>query len=199
MLRHALLFLPLLATIARAQQEPPPRLGLAASGALGLHLGVARVEHSDPGVELAGSLDLGWVGTRRVRLVLSVEQMVARVQRPDSMGVGVSGPFYDFSAGASLAWIGAPGRRVAPFGSVGLAVHALGSNTGSTFVDAFYNDNVLGAHGSLGATIALSPDGRQALQLELRGVSAAEVNRAGIRVGYLRRFRDLARPTQARR
>ena len=180
---------------ARAQDTPQARLGLAATGATTFTLGLATLRAADPSFEGGLSLDLGRVQPR-LRLVLDLEYLNGHLSRKDSLGERARGRFYDASAHIGLRWIGRLGELAAPYGSLGLGVHVLGSSTGNPEIDELYNRNVLGIHGALGFYSPLTQDGRRALSLEVRGVGAQNVRRASVRLGYTMFFRDLVVPVR---
>ncbi|HET6681663.1 MAG TPA: hypothetical protein VFG84_10720 [Gemmatimonadaceae bacterium] len=176
------------------QEAAPSRRGLAASGSIGVVGGFASLRAADPAFETGISLDLGWVGSRPIRLVVDAEYLKGHLSRLDSLGNRGRGPFYDMSLHVGVRYLPTLGHLVAPYLGAGVGVHALGSSTRVVEVDELYNRNIFGAHAMVGFYSFLTADGRNALNFELRGVSAGNVRRASLRLGLTRFFRDLAQP-----
>ena len=85
--------------VARGQQvDSASSLGLGASGALSVHGGFGRFKHASLGPEVGAALDLGWIGSRRVRLSLGVDYLSTTIDRPDSLGFPQHGTGYVFTA-----------------------------------------------------------------------------------------------------
>jgi hypothetical protein len=156
--------------------------------------GFASLRAADPAFETGISLDLGWLGSRPVRLVVDAEYLNGHLSRLDSLGNRGRGPFYDMSLHVGVRYLPTLGHVVAPYVGAGMGVHALGSSTRVVEVDELYNRNIFGAHAMVGFYSFLTADGRNALNFELRGVSAGNVRRASLRLGLTRFFRDLAHP-----
>jgi hypothetical protein len=173
----------------RAGGQPPagrpdstPRLGLGASSAINFHAGVGQVRHASLGVEVGGALDVGSIGSRRVRLAVGVDYLGMVIERSDSLGVRDRGDGYVFTAFADLNFIPALRRRVTPYMGAGFGVDAVGTTISNEQVGALYNTNVFDLHAQVGALCRLTPNGR--LSLEVRGTGARVVRRVGVRLGY---------------
>ena len=191
----ALATAPALLVAQQGAAEPEPsRRGLAASGSIGVLGGFASLRAADPAFEAGVSLDLGWLGSHAVRLVVDAEYLNGHLSRLDSLGNRGRGPFYDMSLHVGVRYLPTLGHVVAPYAGAGVGVHALGSSTRVVEVDELYNRNIFGAHAMVGFYSFLTADGRNALNFELRGVSAGNVRRASLRLGLTRFFRELAQP-----
>lgn len=174
----------------RAQQpEPPPQLGLGASSALGVHAGTGVFHHATLGTEVGGTLDLGWIGSRRARVVVGVDYLTTTIDRSDSLGVRASGRGYVFTAFVDVNALTSLARRVAPYAGVGFGVDAVGTTIENEQIGALYNTNVFNLHGQAGALVRLTPHGR--LKVELHAVTARVVPRIGFRVGYTLLYNEL--------
>jgi hypothetical protein len=176
-------------------QEPRSHLGLTAFGGLGLHAGYAQLERSSNGQEFGGSLDLGWMRGRGVRLQAEISFLRATltetVSDPFLEDSTFHGEYFDLTAGVSVVGLLAPNAKVSPYALTGLAVHALSSAFGSPLLDARYNANRFGSH--FGAGVRFRAGSRQAFYAELRQTFADEVDRTVIRVGGMVLFGDLHR------
>jgi hypothetical protein len=179
----------LVPTMVAAQQvdsiprrDSTPRLGLSASSALTAHVGVGRMKHAALGTEAGGALDVGWIGSRKVRLSVGVDYLSMTIDRPDSLGFRESGGGYVFTAFADVTVIPSLARRLSPYAGVGFGVDAVGTTISNEQIGALYNTNVLDLHGQLGAFYRLTPRGR--LSLEARATGARVVRRVGVRLGY---------------
>jgi hypothetical protein len=168
-----------------------PMLGLGASSAVGLHIGVGQIKHASLGTEVGGALDLGYVGNRRVRLSVGLDYLEMVIDRPDSLGVRERGTGYVFTAFADVNVIPSLSRRLAPYGGVGFGIDAVGTTISNEQVGAIYNTNVFDLHAQLGALYRVSPSGH--ITLEARATGARVVRRFGVRLGYAWFYNQLAR------
>jgi hypothetical protein len=170
------------ASVAAQRADAPPRLGLGASSAFGLFVGAGAFPYSSLGPQLGGSLDLGWLGSRRVRLSVGLDYLSTTIYRTDSLGVRETGKGYVFSALADVNVMGSIARRITPYGGIGVGVDAVGTTIQNEQIGAIYNTNVFDVHVQVGALVRVAPRGR--LSLEARGTGARIVRRVGFRVGY---------------
>ena len=175
---------------ARAQQaDSTPQLGLGASGALTVHAGFGQFKHASLGPEFGGALDLGWIGTRLVRLSVGVDYLATTIDRPDSLGVRERGSAYVFTAFADVNAMMSPSRRIAPYGGVGFGVDAVGTTIQNEQIGGLYNTNVLDVHAQVGTLFRVSSQGR--VRAEARVTGARVVRRYGLRIGYTWVFNTL--------
>jgi len=179
----------LLPTIAGAQQvdsaarrDSTPQLGLGASSALTVHGGVGQIKHAALGTEAGAALDLGWIGSRKVRLSVGVDYLSMNIDRPDSLGLRENGNGYVFTAFTDVTLLPSVSRRLSPYGGVGFGVDAVGTTIANEQIGALYNTNVLDVHAQVGTLYRITPRGR--LRLEVRGTGARVVRRVGVRLGY---------------
>jgi hypothetical protein len=186
----------LLPTLAMAQRvdsvtrkDSTPRLGLGASSALTVHSGVGQIKHAALGIESGASLDLGWIGSRKVRLSVGVDYLSMTIDRPDSLGLRESGGGYVFTAFTDVTVFPSLSRRLSPYGGVGFGVDAVGTTISNEQIGSLYNTNVLDVHAQAGALYRITPRGR--LQLEARGTGARVVRRVSVRLGYTWLFNGL--------
>jgi hypothetical protein len=178
-------------TAARAQQvDSEPQLGLGASSALTLHVGVGQMKHASLGTELGGSLDLGWVATRRVRLSVGVDYLAMTIDRADSLGVRERGDGYVFTAFADVNAFSSLARRLSAYGGVGFGVDAIGTQISNEQIGAIYNTNVFDLHAQVAALYRVTPRGH--LTIEARATGARIVRRVGVRIGYAWFYNQLA-------
>jgi hypothetical protein len=181
----AALFLVLIgaSSAARAQQvDSTPQLGLGASSALGVHVGVGQIKHATLGPEVGGSLDLGWLGTRRARLSVGVDYLSVIIDRPDSLGIRERGGGYVLTAFADVTMLASLARRFAPYAGAGFGVDAVGTSISNQQIGAIYNTNVFDLHAQLGTFVRVTPNGRVAVEARVTG--ARVVRRFGVRLGY---------------
>jgi len=167
---------------AAAQSDSPPQLGLGASSAVGLYGGVGVFRYASLGPQLGGSLDLGWIGSRRVRLSLGVDYLTTTIDRTDTLGVRETGKGYVFSALADVNVMGPIARRFTPYAGIGVGVDAVGTQIQNEEIGAIYNTNVFNVHAQVGTLFRVAPRGR--ISVEVRGTGARVVRRVGLRVGY---------------
>lgn len=174
----------------RAQQaDSTPQLGLGAASALSLHLGASQFKHASLGTEIGGALDLGWIGSRRVRISVGLDYLVTQIHRPDSLEIVERGSGYVFTAFADVNAHLPLMRRVSPYGGVGFGVDAVGTSISNQQVGFLYNTNVFNLHAQAGSLLYLTPHTR--LQVEARVTGARIVRRYGVRVGYVWLFNGL--------
>ena len=164
------------------QVDSTPQLGLGASSALSLHVGVGQIKHASLGPEVGGSLDLGWLGARHARLSVGVDYLSMIIDRPDSLGVRERGGGYVLTALADVTILTSLARRVAPYGGVGFGVDAVGTSISNQQIGAIYNTNVFDLHAQLGTFVRVTPNGRVAVEARVTG--ARVVRRFGVRLGY---------------
>jgi hypothetical protein len=176
--------------LARSQTaDALPQLGLGASSAFGVYSGAGIFPHSSLGPQFGGTLDLGWIGSRRVRFSVGLDYLATTIDRPDSLGVPQRGKGYVFSALADVSVLGSVARRVTPYVGAGVGVDAVGTTIQNDHIGAIYNTNVFDVHGQVGALVRVAPRGR--LSLEVRGTSARVVRRVSMRVGYVWLYNQL--------
>ncbi|MFN8581240.1 MAG: hypothetical protein U0163_09730 [Gemmatimonadaceae bacterium] len=154
---------------AAAQTASGAHLGLAESGGMGVLLGAGEATHHLRGVEVGGSLDLGWIGSPRLRLVGDVAWFGGRlrsfVTQDDKT---YRSNVFDLAGTVAVQLHGGSLKaRTAPFVSAGVAVHALSSSFGSLPLDLRYNANRFGLMGAVGVNQWLG-SGRQSLRFEAR-------------------------------
>jgi hypothetical protein len=176
-----------LSVTAHAQQSAPrpdstPKLGLSASSAFNVHAGVGQMKHAALGTEVGGALDLGSIGSRRVRLAVGIDYLGVSIDRRDSLGVRERGRGYVFTASADVAAIPSLTHRVAPYAGAGFGVDAVGTTISNEQVGALYNTNVFNVHGQVGLLYRVTPSGR--VSIEARATGARVVRRVGVRLGY---------------
>jgi hypothetical protein len=177
-----------------AAQTPPPQLGLAASGGIGVHAGGALLPYAGVAPEAGGSLDLGWIGSRNARLVVNVDYIRARVARRDTLNRPLRGTVFDFGAHVGVDFRSQLTARVSAYAGAGLGVHAVKSSITTLPVAGIYNTNLWGAHADIGFLTLLTDNGAHALRVEVRGLSAGDLERVSVRAGYERLLGDLVRP-----
>lgn len=194
----AALFLLAIGTQRATSQEPKAQLGLSAAGGIGVFLGAGSAVHNVKGGEAGGLVDLGWVGSPRIRLVGdaswfigSLHEFVAQDDRH------FSGPVFDLSSSVSLlALSGSSSSRQSVYASLGFSIHALSSSFGSIPLDQRYNANRFGFTGAVGGRVWVGEGGRGALFAELREHLVTSVNRWTVRAGFLHNFGPLTRPAR---
>jgi hypothetical protein len=176
-------------SVGAQQADSTPRLGLSASSAIGLHAGAGQFKHAVLGTEVGATLDLGWIGSPRVRVSVGIDYLATTIDRPDSLGIRERGSAYVFTAIADVTAMTSLVRRVTPYGGVGFGVDAVGTTISNEQIGAIYNTNVFNLHAQAGALFYLTPRGR--LQLEARATAARVVRRYGVRLGYVWVFNKL--------
>jgi hypothetical protein len=177
---------------ARAWAQQPdstPQLGLGASSAISIHAGAGRFKHAALGSEIGGALDLGWIGSRRVRLSVGLDYLSTTISRSDSLGVRQRGPAYVFTAFADVTALMPLVRRATPYGGVGFGIDAVGTSISNEQVGFLYNTNVFDLHAQAGSLFYMTP--RTRVQVEARVTGARVVRRFGVRVGYVWLFNGL--------
>lgn len=176
--------------LARAQQvDSTPRLGLGASSAISLYAGAGQIKHASLGPEVGGTIDIGWIGVKPVRLSVGIDYLAMVIDRSDSLGVRERGDGYVFSAFADVTVMPWLSRRISPTAGLGFGVDAVGTTISNEQVGALYNTNVLDLHGQIGMLYRLTPHSR--VMLDVRGTSARVVRRVGVRLGYTWLFNQL--------
>jgi hypothetical protein len=177
------------APVAAQRVDPPPQLGLAASSALTVYTGAAAFPHASLGPQVGAMLDIGWVGSRSVRLSVGVDYLATTIDRTDTLGVRQRGRGYVFSALADVTLLGPVARRVTPYLGAGVGVDAVGTTIQNEQIGAIYNTNVFDVHAQVGALVRVTRHGR--LGLEARGTGARVVRRFGVRLGYTWFYNEL--------
>lgn len=186
---------------ARAQRDSlppsaPSNLGLAAIGSVSVHGGWASIQHGFHAAEVGGTVDFGYLRSRRVRLVADLTYLLTF---PHDVTVASEGETYrdvfrDLSAHLSLAFHATPPiARVSPYLLTGVGVHVLSSSFGSTVIDTRYNTNNFGLLAAVGTQIRVGGSGRRALQVEIQTMQARNVRRVGVTFGVAALFNDLVR------
>ena len=175
--------------VGAQQVDSVPKLGLSTSSMVTLHAGAGQFKYAALGPEVGGALDLGWFGSRRVRLSLGIDYLSTTIDRADSLGVREEGSAYVFTAFADVTAMGPLVRRMTPYVGVGFGVDAVGTPISNEQIGTIYNTNVFNLHGQVGTLFYLTPKGR--LQAEARLTGARVVRRYAVRVGYVWLFNGL--------
>ncbi|MBK8648310.1 MAG: hypothetical protein IPN16_17560 [Gemmatimonadetes bacterium] len=185
--------------VAQGDSLPPPpssNLGLAAIGAVTMHGGWASIQHGFHAGQLGGTVDFGYLTSRRIRLVadatylltLPHEETVASEERT------YRNVFRDLSAHLALAFHAtSPSARFAPYLATGVGVHVLSSSFGSLAIDTRYNTNNFGLLAAVGARVRVGASGRRAMQVEVQTLQARNVRRVAVTVGVAALFNDLVK------
>ena len=95
-------------------------------------------------------LDLGWIGSRRVRLSAGIDYLATTIDRPDSLGAQQRGRGYVFSALTDVTVMSSLTRLVAPYAGLGIGVDAVGTTIRNEQIGTIYNTNVFNVHGQVG-------------------------------------------------
>lgn len=184
----------LLAQRSAEADSLPPASGIGASGALGFLVGVAELQRAGGSQFLGVVLDLGRFASPRTRF--QIESTFLRgslhefVELEDQT---YAGPIYDLTGSLGAVQLLRPAsRRVQPYVSGALSVHAMSSSFNSTILDRRYNTNNFGAHAAFGLRIRLGRSGQNALALEVRRTTVREMNRVSFSIGLLQLMRELA-------
>jgi hypothetical protein len=162
--------------------EGPPQLGLGASSALTVYSGAGIFPYASLGPQVGAMLDIGWIGSRNLRLSVGVDYLATTIDRTDTLGVRETGGGYVFSALADVTLLGPVARRVTPYLGAGFGVDAVGTTIQNEQIGAIYNTNVFDLHAQVGALVRVARRGR--LSVEARGTGARVVRRFAVRVGY---------------
>jgi hypothetical protein len=186
----------LLGQRSAAPDSLPPASGIGASGALGFLVGAAELQRAGGSQFVGVALDLGRLANPRTRF--QIEATLLRgtlhefVELEDQT---YSGPIYDLTGSLeAVQLLRPPSRRVQPYVSGALSVHAMSSAFNSTILDRRYNTNNFGAHAAFGLRIRLGRAGQNALALEVRRTTVREMNRVSFTIGLLQLMRELAPP-----
>jgi hypothetical protein len=108
----------------------------------------------------------------------------------DSAGQDFESNVFDLSGEVQFTLLlRSPDRRLVPYVSGGLGVHALASRFGDLSLDQRYNSNNFGVSGSWGMLIRAGSG--HAFIVEQGGLLANNVSRWVVRVGVARLFGDL--------
>ena len=169
--------------------EAPPQLGLGASSALTVYSGAGIFPYASLGPQVGAMLDIGWIGSRNVRLSVGVDYLATTIDRTDTLGVRQTGRGYVFSALADVTLLAPVARRVTPYVGAGFGVDAVGTSIQNEQIGAIYNTNVFDVHAQIGALLRVARRGR--LNLEARGTGARVVRRFAVRVGYTWLYNEL--------
>jgi hypothetical protein len=170
-------------------------LGLSAIGAFSVHAGAARVQRGYSAGSLGGTMDFGYLRSRRVRVVADLTYLLTtpRTEVVESEQATYRDVFRDLSAHVAFTvHANDPSRRLSPYLVAGGGVDVLSSSFNSLTIDTRYNSNNFSLLGAMGARLRLGAASRRALTVELRGVLAHEVRRAAVHVGLATLFNDLA-------
>lgn len=171
-------------------------LGLSAIGAFTVHAGAARVQRGYAAGSLGGSMDFGYLRSRRVRLVADLTYLltVPRTVRVESENATYRDVFRDLSGHVAFAFhANDPSNRLAAYALAGGGVDVLSSSFNSLTLDSRYNSNNFSLLGAVGTRVRLGAASPRALSLEVRGIAARNVRRAALHVGVMTLFNDLAR------
>ena len=150
---------------------------------------MGRFKHAALGPDIGAALDIGWVGSRMVRLSVGLDYLSTTIDRPDSLGIRGRGTGYVFTGFADVNAMAPIRRRFTPYVGAGFGVDAVGTTIANEQVGALYNTNVFDLHAQLGTLIRLTPRGR--LRAEARFTGARVVRRYSVRVGYTWLFNGL--------
>ncbi len=180
----------------RTEADSTPERGIGASAALGFKLGGAELQRAGGAQFVGVELDLGHFTSNLTRFQLESSFLRGDLTEfVELEGATYASHIYDLTgAVVGLQMLRPASRRVVPFLSGGLSVHAMASGFGSTILDRRYNTNNFGAHAGIGVRVRLGRHGNRALSLELRRTTVRDMNRVSISLGLLRLMRDLARP-----
>jgi hypothetical protein len=176
--------------------DSTPERGIGASGALGFKVIGAELQRAGGAQGVGIELDLGHFSSPLTRFQLESTflrgDLTEFVELEDAT---YASHIYDLTGAVVAVQLLRPSsRRVIPYLSGGLSVHAMASGFGSTILDRRYNTNNFGAHAGIGLRIRLGRHGNRAVALELRRTTARDMNRVSISLGLLRLMRDLAKP-----
>ncbi|MBC7897744.1 MAG: hypothetical protein H7066_20160 [Cytophagaceae bacterium] len=164
-------------------------------GALGLHVGYARVDRGVDAAEASATLDLGHFSSSRVRLSAEAAFLRAFPHREFVVAEDTTyrDVFYDLSGHIDLQLLMRdPAKTAVPYLSFGVGVHALTSSFGAPPIDLRYNTNVFGLKAATGLRIRLR-GGRTALVVEGAALLSKAVSRSRVRIGTEWLFGDLRR------
>jgi hypothetical protein len=182
------------AKAASAKEGDGTRLGLAATGLVGIAGGPALLAQGNEAIDGAAIIDLGWIGSKRVRLVGDVSFLSALSPTlVEPTGAQRQARFYDFSVATTVEYVFPTAGRLEPYAGAGVAVHALASASGIIDFDLLYNTNLFGVHAVAGVIAALTRDGRIGAQIETRIIGVHRVGRGELRVGLVRYLGDRVR------
>lgn len=183
-------------SVSGAQEASSGAFGIRAIGAVGLHVGAASVERDADAFEVGGRLEIGHFPIRRIRVLADISFLRTRTyeERVEEEETTYRDVFYDLSGHVIVQWfLTNPSRRLSPYASTAVGVHALTSSFGSIVLDQRYNTNNFGLRGAAGARLRLGSGRRQAIFVEYAGTFARNVSRRSIHVGLEALFGDLAR------
>ncbi len=179
-----------------AEADSAPQRGIGASAALGFKVGGAELQRAGGAQFVGVELDLGHFTSHLTRFQLESSFLRGDLTEfVELEGTTYASHVYDLTGSVvGLQMLRPASRRVVPFLSGGLSVHAMASGFGSTILDRRYNTNNFGAHAGIGVRVRLGRRGNRALALELRRTTVRDMNRVSISLGLLRLMRDLAKP-----
>jgi hypothetical protein len=174
----------------------PPAKGIGASGAVGVKVGGADVQRAGGSPFVGVDLDLGRFGGPTTRFQVEATFLRGGIEEfVELEDQTYSGHIYDLTGSiAVVQLLRPPSRRVQPFLSAALSVHAMSSSFGSTILDRRYNTNNFGVQAGAGFRVRLGSRGSRALEIEARKVGVEDMNRFSVSVGLLWLLRDLAVP-----
>ena len=179
------------AVLSAQRADSTAQLGLGASSAIQMHVGVGQIKHAALGPEFGAALDLGFIGTPRVRVGVGIDYLAMVIDRPDSLGVRERGNGYVFTVFADVTLLPSLRRRVSPYGGVGFGVDAVGTTISNEQIGSLYNTNVFDLHAQAGALFRVASRGY--VSLEARATGARVVRRLGVRLGYAWFYNQLPR------
>lgn len=186
-------------TLSAQRADPdttPPAKGIGASGALGFKAGGAELQRAGGSQFVGVELDLGRFAGSTTRFQLeSTFLRGALLEFVELEANTYDGPIFDLTGSlVGLQLLRPPSRRVQPFVTAAVSVHAMSSSFGSTILDRRYNTNNFGLQAGVGVRIRLGRQGHRALAIELRRITVQDMNRLSLSIGLLRLMRDLAVP-----
>ena len=181
---------------AGGPDSSPPAKGIGASGALGVKLGGADLQRAGGSQFVGVDLDLGRFAGPTTRFQIEATFLRGGLQEfVELEDQTYHGHIYDLTGSiAVVQLLRQPSRRVQPFLSAALSVHAMSSSFGSTILDRRYNTNNFGVQAGAGFRVRLGSRGSRALAIEARKVGVEDMNRFSVSVGLLWLLRDLAVP-----
>ena len=174
----------------------PPAKGIGASAAIGVTFGAAELQRAGGSQFVGVALDLGRFASPHTRFQLEATFLRGGLQEFVLLeDQTYSGSVYDLTGSLAAVQLLRPAaRRVQPFLSFGLSVHAMSSSFNSTILDRRYNTNNFGAHAGIGMRVRLGRSGHRAIALEVRRTTVRDMNRVSLTFGLFRLMRDLAVP-----
>ncbi len=174
----------------------PPAKGIGASGALAVKVGAAELQRAGGSQFFGIDLDLGRFAGSTTRFQIESTFLRGGVREfVELEDQTYDGHIYDLTGAiAVVQLVRPPSRRVQPFLSAALSVHAMSSGFGSTILDRRYNSNNFGVQAGAGFRVRLGSRGQRALVIEARRIAVQDMNRLSVSIGLLWLLRDLAVP-----